>query len=145
VLGYLRCAREVAPHMAERGWGRIINISGLGARNTGNMVTTMRNVSVAALSKNLGDELGPKGINVSCIHPGLVRTEKTPGVVAARAAAQGITPEEAEKRMVTNAVRKLIDSEDIAYLAVMLASPRSVAINGDAIAAGGGQPGSVHY
>ncbi len=32
VLGYLRCAREVAPHMIRRGWGRIISISGLAAR-----------------------------------------------------------------------------------------------------------------
>src|SRR5207342_1842069 len=32
VLGYLRCAREAAPHMIKNKWGRIINISGLAAR-----------------------------------------------------------------------------------------------------------------
>src|SRR5687767_5842765 len=58
VMGYLRCAREVAPVMARAGWGRIINISGLAARSTGAIIGTIRNISVAALTKNLADELG---------------------------------------------------------------------------------------
>ena len=89
VMGYLRCCREVAPQMAGRGWGRIVNIGGLGARQTGALVTSMRNVAVAALTKNLADELGPQGINVVCVHPGAVRTEATPAVMEARAAAVG--------------------------------------------------------
>ena len=36
----------------------------------------MRNVSVSALTKNLADELGPKGINVTVVHPGVTRTER---------------------------------------------------------------------
>jgi len=78
VLGYLRCAREAAPHMLKRRWGRIINISGLAARSTGSIIGSIRNVGVAALTKNLADELGPGGINVVCVHPGVTRTEKTP-------------------------------------------------------------------
>jgi NAD(P)-dependent dehydrogenase (short-subunit alcohol dehydrogenase family) len=71
VMGYLRCAREVAPLMKEQGWGRIINLSGLAARQTGSIVGSMRNVSVSALTKNLADELGPFGINVTVVHPAL--------------------------------------------------------------------------
>ena len=82
VMGYLRCAREVAPHMQAQGWGRIVNISGLAARQSGNTVGSMRNVSVAALTKNLADELGPSGINVTVVHPGLTRTERTAALVA---------------------------------------------------------------
>ena len=78
VLGYLRCAREVAPVMQRQRSGRIINISGLAARQTGSIVGSIRNVSVAALTKNLADELGPHGINVTCVHPGFTQTEKTP-------------------------------------------------------------------
>src|ERR1039457_4072405 len=59
VLGYLRCARAVAPHMSAQGWGRIINISGLAARQTGSVFGSIRNVAVAAMTKNLADELGP--------------------------------------------------------------------------------------
>src|SRR4030081_519048 len=46
VLGYLRCIREVTPHMTARGGGRIVNISGLAARSTGSTIGSMRNVAV---------------------------------------------------------------------------------------------------
>jgi NAD(P)-dependent dehydrogenase (short-subunit alcohol dehydrogenase family) len=71
VIGYLRCAREVAPVMQRQRSGRTINISGLAARQTGSIVGSIRNVSVAALTKYLADELGPHGVNVTCVHPGV--------------------------------------------------------------------------
>src|SRR5918911_3855257 len=91
VMGYLRCAREVAPHMLRQGWGRIINVSGLAARQTGSTIGSIRNVSVVALTKNLAEELGRHGINVTVVHPGLTRTEATPHVVAARAEQLGVS------------------------------------------------------
>ena len=145
VMGYLRGAREVAPHMIRQGWGRIISISGLAARSTGSVIGSMRNVAVVAMTKNLADELGPHGINVTVVHPALTRTEKTPAVIAALAERQGISPAEAEKRMVNNLVGRWIDARDIAWVVTFLASPRSVAINGDVIAAGGGVRGVIYY
>ncbi len=146
VLGYLRTAREVAPGMKAKGWGRIINVSGLAARQTGTIIGSMRNVSVAALTKNMAEELSGTGISVTCVHPGMTRTEKTPGVVAKRAATEGVAEGEIESRMASgNLARKLITSEDIANVVAFLASPKSIAINGDVIAAGGGSKGSIHY
>jgi len=146
VMGYLRCAQAVVPGMKAAGWGRIINVSGLAARSAGSIVGSIRNVSVTALTKNMADELGPHGINVTVVHPGLTRTEATAGVIARRAEATGATPEEVEQRMAEgNTVRRVIDAEDIAYIVAMLASPRSIAINGDTIAAGGGQPRAIYY
>ena len=146
VLGYLRCCREVAPHMIQQGWGRIINISGLAARQAGNAIGSMRNVSVASLSKNIADELGPKGINVTCIHPGTTWTEKTPGVIAAQAESQGVTEAEIQKRMnEANSIKKQIHMDEVAHVITFLASPKSIAINGDSIAAGGGAPRAIHY
>ena len=146
VLGYLRCARAVAPIMKERGWGRIINISGLASRSSGSAVGSIRNVAVSALTKNLADELGPHGINAVVIHPGATRTEATPRVAAARAEADGVSVDEILEDMASgNAVRKLIDAREIAYIAAFVASPRAVAINGDAIAAGGGVGSAIHY
>ena len=146
VLGYIRCAREVAPFMKAQGWGRIINISGLAARQSGSVIGSMRNVAVAAMTKNLADELGPAGINVTVVHPGLTRTEKTEGVVAMRAETAGLAPEEIERRMSEgNSVKRMIDATEIAHIVTFLASPKSIAINGDAIAAGGGAPGAIHY
>ena len=146
VMGYIRTAREVAPAMAAQGGGRIINISGLAARSTGSIIGSIRNISVAALTKNLAEELGPQGITAVCVHPGLTRTEKTPEVVARRAAAQGVSAADVEKQMAgLNLVGKLITAEEIAGIVAFLASPRSVAINGDVIAAGGGTRGAIYY
>lgn len=146
VMGYLRCAREAAPHMAANGWGRIINISGLAARTSGTTIGSMRNVAVAAMTKNLADELGPSGINVTVVHPGLTRTEATPGVIHARAQREGLTEPEVEAQMAqANSVRRIINASDIAHIVAFLASPLAVAISGDAIAAGGGVGRAIHY
>jgi NAD(P)-dependent dehydrogenase (short-subunit alcohol dehydrogenase family) len=146
VLGYLRCAREFAPGMVQQGWGRIINISGLAARQAGTILGSIRNVSVVALTKNLADELGPHGVNVTVVHPGTTRTERTAGVIAARAEATGQTPEEVEKQMADgNTIRHIVDAREVAYVVTFLCSPKSIAINGDVIAAGGGALRAIHY
>src|SRR5215472_5965388 len=89
VLGYLRCIRAVAPFMRAAGWGRIINISGLASRSSGAITGTVRNVAVVALTKNLADELGKDGINVTVVHPGVTVTEQTPQNLEQRAARAG--------------------------------------------------------
>jgi NAD(P)-dependent dehydrogenase (short-subunit alcohol dehydrogenase family) len=146
VLGYLRCARAVAPHMIRQGWGRIVNISGLAARRTGLPSGSIRNVAVAALTKNLADELGPSGINVTVVHPGRTVTERTPGMIADLAAARGITEDEATADMAADiSIGRIVTAAEVADVVAFLASPRSVAINGDAIAVGGGARGAIHY
>ena len=68
VVGYFRCARAVAPHMRAQGWGRIINIGGLAARNAGTF-SGLRNAALAHLTKTLSLQLGPDGINVNLSPP----------------------------------------------------------------------------
>jgi len=132
VIGYLRTARAAAPHLIAAGWGRIVNIGGLAIYRTGRPVATLRNVGVAAITKNLADELGPQGVNVVAVHPGATRTERTGDEDVARAA-RG------------NSIGRIVDAGEIADLVAFLASPRSVSINGEAISAGGGSPGTIHY
>ncbi|CAM5643531.1 MULTISPECIES: SDR family NAD(P)-dependent oxidoreductase [Streptomyces] len=74
VRGYLRCVRAFAPAMTERGWGRIINVSGLAARRSGSVTGSVRNAAVVATTKNLADELGPHDVNVVSVRPGATRT-----------------------------------------------------------------------
>jgi NAD(P)-dependent dehydrogenase (short-subunit alcohol dehydrogenase family) len=132
VVGYIRTARAAAPHLVKNGWGRIINIGGLAIRRTGRPVATLRNVGVAAITKNLADELGPKGINVVAVHPGATRTERT-------------TPA-SEKELATGvSIGRIVDAKEVAYVVAFLASPKSVSINGDAIAIGGGSLGAIYY
>jgi NAD(P)-dependent dehydrogenase (short-subunit alcohol dehydrogenase family) len=132
VVGYLRTARAVAPHLVANGWGRIINIGGLAIHRTGRPVATLRNVGVAAITKNLADELGVKGINVVAVHPGATRTERTAPTAEAKLAA-------------SVSIGRIVDASEVAWVVAFLASPKSVAINGDAIAVGGGSLGSIYY
>ncbi len=145
VVGYLRTARAVAPHLVAQGWGRIINLGGLGARETRSLVRSVRNVSVAALTKNLSDELARHGVTSVVVHPGLTRTPRLSEELAHRAAAEGRTVADLEDELGANDLRRLVDAAEVADVVTFLASPRSVAISGDAVAVGGGARGVVHY
>ena len=144
VMGYLRCVQAVAPIMQARGWGRIINVSGLAARMSGSIVGSMRNVSVAAMTKNLADMLGPGAVTV--VHPGATRTERTSEYVARQAATQGVPESEIEAQIGgSNSIKHFVDASEVASVIAFLASPKSIAINGDAIAVGGGLGSAIHY
>jgi NAD(P)-dependent dehydrogenase (short-subunit alcohol dehydrogenase family) len=146
VMGYLRCIREVAPHMSRQGGGRIVNLSGISARHTGTTVHSMRNVSLVAMTKSLSDELGPQGISLVVVHPAYCRTEATTAAVAARAQRDGVTEVEVEQRLaVGSALGRILTAEEIAWVVTFLASPKAVSINGDAVIATGGLLGPIYY
>lgn len=146
VLGYLRCAQAVVPHMAESGWGRIINVAGLGARSTGSAFNSIRNVSVAAMTKNLADELGQSGINVIAVHPGMTVTERTEDLLERMAVASGEdVPAVKERLDNATSIGRMVTSAEVADVITFLCSPRSVAITGDSVPVGGGQRGVIHY
>jgi len=80
VLGYLRTARAVSPHLIAQGWGRIINISGLGARQANSIAQTIRNVSVSALTKTWRTSWARRGsTSPSCIPASPGPSGSTPG------------------------------------------------------------------
>ena len=78
VMGYVRCSREVIPHMQKRGGGRIVNIGGMAARNVNSLGNSygVTNSAVSNIAKNLSDQFGQDGILVNCIHPGATRTTR---------------------------------------------------------------------
>ena len=103
-------------------------------------------MSVVALTKNLADELGPDGINVTCVMPGTIRTERFDEIIASRAQVRGVSPEEVVQNLVESvSIRRIIDSKDIANVVTFLASPKSIAINGDVVAAMGGSSRAIYY
>lgn len=150
-MGALRCARAVIPHMKQAGWGRIISIGGNNARSSGNLSGGARNAALVHYTKTLADQLGRFGITVNCIHPGATRTERTPRMMAARAAELGVTPEEAEKRTYApdaprgNAICRMVDASEVAFVTAFLASDKSWAISGELVVASGGAGRSVYY
>jgi NAD(P)-dependent dehydrogenase (short-subunit alcohol dehydrogenase family) len=138
VVGYLRCAKAVAPIMREQGWGRIINIGGMASRNAGTY-SGVRNLALVHMTKTLSNELGPHGVNVNVVHPGTTRTERTGPMHAEQAEREGVSVEDIEQRTAQGmAIRKIVDATEIAYVVAFLASPLAIAVTGEAIAASGG-------
>ena len=150
-MGALRCTRAAIPHMKAGGWGRIINISGTNARIPGNLSGGARNTSLVHMTRTLALQLGRDGITVNCIHPGVTRTERTPSLLGARAATQGITPEELETRDFapeganSNAIGRMVEASEVAYVAVFLASEQARALTGELLVANGGAMKAVYY
>src|SRR5919109_1795484 len=143
VVGYFRCAKAVEPHMQRQGWGRIINIGGLSGRQS-TVLSGMRNAAIVHLTKTLSDQLGPSGITVNLVHPGTTRTERSDPMYAEQARREGVTVEEIERRLAQNiAIRRIVEAREIGYVVTFLASPKSTAITGEVIAAGGGSMRAV--
>ena len=148
VMGYVRCIREVVPHMIRRGGGRIINIGGMSARDVGSLRATngVTTASVANITKNLSDQVGCHNILVNCIHPGTTRTSRQTAVLERRARDLGVSLAEAEREAVRNTpIGRMVEPEDIANLIVFLVSDRATAITGQVIAVDGGAGRGVFY
>ena len=150
-MGALRCARAAIPHMQAASWGRIINISGGNARTPGNLSGGARNTSLVHFTRTLALQLGRDGITVNCIHPGATRTERTAGVLAARAQKDGITPAEVEALDYavgaprTNALGRMVEASEVADVAVFLASSQAGAMTGELLNPNGGAGNAVYY
>jgi NAD(P)-dependent dehydrogenase (short-subunit alcohol dehydrogenase family) len=146
VIGYLRTARAVVPYMIEQKWGRIINVSGIGVRQTYSVVNSVRNAGVVALSKNLADELGPHGITVNVIYPGYTLSDNYRERLQREAEAKGVALQDYLGSIDTqNALGRFVRPEEIAWVTTFLASPKSVTISGDPIPVGGGFLGHIYY
>jgi 3-oxoacyl-[acyl-carrier protein] reductase len=145
-LGYIRCSRAAIPHILKVGGGRIICIAGMAARNPGEttLPSGLGNAAVVNFAKHLANELAPKQILVNVIHPPFTRSGPFVERVAAAAKSRGISPEEAE-RTFAGPIGRVVDPEDIAGLAVFLASRQASAITGQTIAVDGGSSKTIIY
>ena len=139
VMGYLRCAQAVVPYMQAQRWGRIVNLSGLAARQTGNTVGSIRNVAVAAMTRT-GPRARPCGIHV----PACTRARRAPsddawcGACAARA--RPICD-----RAAVGALHSICHLVDPAAVRTSRFLCRRNGPSWRSIAAGGGAPRSIHY
>ena len=129
-LGYARVVRAAAPYLRQAG-GRVVNISGTNARTTGAIAGSVRNIAVVAISKNLADELGPLGVTVTCVHPGLTVTERVAGDVDYAEAAA------------VNGLGRPVHAEEVADVITFLCSPIAAIMNGAVITVDGGRPGPI--
>ena len=138
-----RAAREmIAQHQRGEGGGRIVNIasiSGRGYPGASNAAYAASKGAVIALTKTAAQQLGPHDINVNAICPGVTRTELGARNAVARAAERGITIAQLQAEQDAQIpIRRANTPEDIAAMAVFLASPGARNITGQAYNVDGG-------
>ena len=138
-----RAAREmIRQYEGDGSGGRIINmasISGRGYPGASNAAYAASKGAVIALTKMAAQQLGRYNINVNSICPGVTRTELGQRNSVNRAAERGITVEEMQREQEsTIPIRRANTPEDIAALAVFLASPGARNITGQSINVDGG-------
>jgi len=132
VKSNLWLVRMVAPDMVARGSGSIMITSSVGAFGPSLTLGTynISKVAVIALVRNLAAELGPSGVRVNAICPGLIRTDF--------AEALWNNPEAEKRAREQIPLRRLGEAEDLKGLAVFLASGASGYITGQALTICGG-------
>lgn len=138
--------KEVVPLMKKENYGRIINIISTSVRtpipNLGVSNTTRG--AVASWAKTLSAELGPFGITVNNILPGLTDTKRLESLIKSIADGRGIPFEQQVSEMKGNIpARRFADPSETAALAGFLASPSAAFINGESIRVDGGATPSI--
>jgi 3-hydroxybutyrate dehydrogenase len=139
--GTFYCMRAALPAMIERGWGRIINIASI-AGKTGAPYIAAYSASkhgVLGLTRSCALEVATKGITVNAICPGYVDTDMTERAIENITAKTGKPADETRAFIEQmSPQQRLITSEEVAALALLLASHEGRGINGQAINVDGG-------
>jgi 3-hydroxybutyrate dehydrogenase len=134
-------SRHAVKPMIERGWGRIINISSLegkvGKAGISSYVTSKH--AINGLTKSMAQEVGTLGVTVNALCPGAIETDVMKQEGPGAAAAMGITYEDLLNHFAQEAATKrLMEVEDVAAVAVLLASDLGGGITGSLISIDGG-------
>jgi 3-oxoacyl-[acyl-carrier protein] reductase len=132
--------------MKRSGYGRIINVISTSVKiplkNLG-VSNTIRG-AVASWAKTMANELGAYQITVNNILPGATRTGRLSSLIDVMAQKQNSTVEQIEAHMTEEIpMRRFADAEEIANVAVFLASPAASYVNGVSIPVDGGRTGSI--
>jgi 3-hydroxybutyrate dehydrogenase len=137
-----RLARGALPHMYERGWGRVVNISsihGLRASAYKSAYVTAKH-GLEGLSKVIALEGAEKGVTSNCVNPAYVRTPLVENQIADQARAHGLSEDEVvgEVMLAPAAVKRLIEPEEVAEAVGYLCSDAAASITGTSLALDGG-------
>jgi 3-hydroxybutyrate dehydrogenase len=139
--GTFYCTRAALPSMIEQGWGRIINIASIAGKTGAPYIAAYAasKHGVVGLTRSVALEVAAKGITVNAICPGYVDTDMTTHAVKQIEAKTGRTATDALEAIKSMSPQKrLVTPEEVAALALLLASEDGRSINGQAISVDGG-------
>jgi NAD(P)-dependent dehydrogenase (short-subunit alcohol dehydrogenase family) len=134
------CSRRAIPALRASGGGAIINLSSAAGRFGFPLRAPYAAAKwgVVGFTKSLSIELGPDGIRVNAILPGPVDGPRIRAVIKAKAQAANISENEMTERTVaTTSLKCFVTQQDIANMALYLASPYGTTISGQAISVDG--------
>jgi 3-hydroxybutyrate dehydrogenase len=137
-----RLVRGALPHMYERGWGRVINISsihGLRASPYKSAYVTAKH-GLEGLSKVIALEGAEHGVTSNCVNPAYVRTPLVEGQIADQAKAHGLSEDQviAQVMLAPAAVKRLIEPTEVAEAVAFLCSPAAASVTGTSLVMDGG-------
>lgn len=139
--GTFYCTRAALPAMLKKGWGRVINIASI-AGKTGAPYIAAYSASkhgVMGLTRSIALEVATTGITVNAICPGYVDTDMVTRGVEQITKKTGRTAEEAlDSLKKMSPQNRLVTSEEVAAVALLLASDAGRGINGQGISVDGG-------
>lgn len=142
ITGMFLCTRRAVPMLKAAGSGSIVNLSSAAGRFGFAMRTPYAAAkwAVVGFTKSASIELGPFDINVNAIQPGLVAGERQERVIAAKAAARGITPEEQRADLLRHvSMQRFVTQQEISDMALYLSSVAGHGVSGQAISVCGDQ------
>jgi len=139
--GMFYCTRKAMPLIKAAGGGSIINLSSAAGRLAFPMRTPYAAAkwAVVGFTETLAAEAGPDKVRVNCIQPGIVEGERIDRVIEAKAKGLKLSQEEVRKRMVGGvSLETTVTAQDIANMALYLATAPGRHISGQAISVCGG-------
>jgi NAD(P)-dependent dehydrogenase (short-subunit alcohol dehydrogenase family) len=137
---YFLCARRAAPLFKDQKSGTIINLSSTaGLFGFGNRTPyAAAKWAVIGFTKSLAIELGPYNCTANAICPGTVRGDRINRVIQGEADVRGVPFDVVARQMVGGqSIERFVEPEEIADMALFLASPAAKMVNGQAIAVDG--------
>ncbi|RPI44785.1 MAG: SDR family oxidoreductase [Betaproteobacteria bacterium] len=139
--GYVRCLRYAIPHLKTRGWGRIINLAGVGGREAGALTIPvgLNNAAVLNLTKSIALLMAPYNVLANAVVPHIIDTDRQDETMSLLSALSG-KPEAAirKERLEKLPLKRMGRADEVASVVAFLASERSSFVVGAAWHVDGG-------
>lgn len=141
LMSAVRLTREVLPLMKKQKWGRIVNITSISVKQPINELLLSNSIRLGVIgwAKTVANQVAATGITINNVCPGYTKTARVRELLADRAKMENSTPD-AVAGEITRGIPmgRMAESEEVASLAVFLASERASYLTGTTIQVDGG-------